>query len=346
MPRVAYVSLYSEDFTLPGVRVGLRPRSERQAVPNFGEMKVVFLAASSAGATARDRATLQTRLDAVADGLWPTVAAGEYDVIYSDAEDIGLPLATAAAAAGDQRPFLIRVHGFLQRPADALRAAVGRRNVHFLALSKAIADWLVGDWRAAASRIFVAPFSVDTGFFRSLRPGLPDLVVAAGTGDRDYRTLLDACRDAPWRLAVAADSAWYPSPPNLCDAPPTAVRFGSCGDHVRLRALYECATVVVVPLRECQNACGYAVIGEAMAMGRPVIATRTAHPGDYVADGVTGLFVKPGDVEALRSALVRLMENPEVRRTMGVAARRRAQRLFTHEVYWRQLAEVLGALAA
>ena len=67
---------------------------------------------------------------------------------------------------------------------------------------------------------------------------------------------------------------------------------------------------------------------EAMACGRPVVASATGGLPDAVFHGATGLLVPPGDVGALREALCTLLTNPGLCRRMGEAARRRA-RLFT-----------------
>lgn len=65
------------------------------------------------------------------------------------------------------------------------------------------------------------------------------------------------------------------------------------------------------------------VVMEAMWAGRPVIASRIGGMVDLVADGETGLLVKPGDPDALRGAIERLLGNPELRNRMGLAALRR-----------------------
>lgn len=62
---------------------------------------------------------------------------------------------------------------------------------------------------------------------------------------------------------------------------------------------------------------------EAMAAGLPVLATRVGAVPTAVSDGETGLLVAPGDVPALRDGLVRLGREPELRKTMGAAGRRR-----------------------
>ena len=87
-------------------------------------------------------------------------------------------------------------------------------------------------------------------------------------------------------------------------------------------AFYERAAVVVVPSRRE----GYGVVArEAMAYGRPVVATRVGGLVDAVEDGVTGLLVPPGDVAALRRALEQLLADGTRRSDLGRAARAFAQ---------------------
>jgi glycosyltransferase involved in cell wall biosynthesis len=66
---------------------------------------------------------------------------------------------------------------------------------------------------------------------------------------------------------------------------------------------------------------------EAAACGLPQITTREA--GDVVRNGVEGIIVKPGDVDAIAAALQHLHRHPEIVQQMGSAARRRVVENFT-----------------
>jgi glycosyltransferase involved in cell wall biosynthesis len=70
---------------------------------------------------------------------------------------------------------------------------------------------------------------------------------------------------------------------------------------------------------------------EAMAAGLPVIATRVGGVPEVVADGVTGFLVSPHDPPALAAAIERLTCDPELRRALGAAGRRAAERLTLDE---------------
>lgn len=63
---------------------------------------------------------------------------------------------------------------------------------------------------------------------------------------------------------------------------------------------------------------------EAMALGRPVVATRVGGITAVVEDGASGFVVDPRDVDALAARISTLLEDPALRRRMGEAARARA----------------------
>ena len=92
---------------------------------------------------------------------------------------------------------------------------------------------------------------------------------------------------------------------------------------------------------------------EAMACGRPVVATAVGGQIDSVADGVTGLLVPPRDPAALAAALRSLLADEDRRRAFGRAGVRRVRRLYgfdsvaaaTQDVY-RQVIARVGELTA
>jgi glycosyltransferase involved in cell wall biosynthesis len=62
---------------------------------------------------------------------------------------------------------------------------------------------------------------------------------------------------------------------------------------------------------------------EALAAGKPVVATRVGGVPDVVEDGRAGLLVEVGDVGALAAALERLARDPDLRRSLGEYGRER-----------------------
>jgi len=70
---------------------------------------------------------------------------------------------------------------------------------------------------------------------------------------------------------------------------------------------------------------------EAMALGRPVIATDVGGNAELVVSGETGFLVAPGDPGALTRALLDLAGDPGRAAALGEAGRRRQRKLFTGE---------------
>jgi len=108
-----------------------------------------------------------------------------------------------------------------------------------------------------------------------------------------------------------------------------------------LPAYYEAADVFVLPSTAKTEAFGV-VQAEAMAAGLPVVSTDLPTGVPWVnQDGVSGLVVPTGDVQALGAALVRLVEDPGLRARLGQGARLRAERLFARPRMVRAFAELI-----
>jgi glycosyltransferase involved in cell wall biosynthesis len=78
---------------------------------------------------------------------------------------------------------------------------------------------------------------------------------------------------------------------------------------------------------------------EAMACGRPVVASSSGGIVESVRNGVTGWLVAPGDPEALAGKVVDLLGEPDRAAAMGLAGRRRVEEMFSAEAHMRALTE-------
>src|SRR5712692_12111612 len=70
------------------------------------------------------------------------------------------------------------------------------------------------------------------------------------------------------------------------------------------------------------------VVAEAMAAGRPVIASAAGGPVEMITSGEDGLLVEPGGPEDLAAAIESLLRDPQRRQAMGESARLRAFEFF------------------
>ena len=85
------------------------------------------------------------------------------------------------------------------------------------------------------------------------------------------------------------------------------------------------------------------VLVEAMALGKPLVATADGGPLEIVEDGVSGLLVPPGDDKALAGAVEQILDDPTLAASLASAARRRAD-TFSSERTASQFASLLTDL--
>ena len=80
----------------------------------------------------------------------------------------------------------------------------------------------------------------------------------------------------------------------------------------------------------CSPATGFESLGivllEAMSAGKPIVASDIAGYATVVEDGAQGLLVEPKDDQALAAALLKLINNPQVRQQMGARGRAHSER--------------------
>ena len=110
-----------------------------------------------------------------------------------------------------------------------------------------------------------------------------------------------------------------------------SVIFAGSQDNNDLPEFYGAADIVAIPsLKEATSIAGL----EAMASACAVVATNVGGVPEIIEDGVSGLLVSPRNPEALAQAITPLIETPELRTQLGLAARARVEQKFT----WEQVA--------
>jgi glycosyltransferase involved in cell wall biosynthesis len=194
--------------------------------------------------------------------------------------------------------------------------------------SQWVADSLTTDYAVDPRRIEVIPPGVDTTLWTPAdRTGDTVKILFVG-GDflrKGGDVLLDAFAALPTGSAELRVVTRSPVP----RAPGVAVFNGLEPNGGELRDLYRTSDVFVLPSRS--ETFGIAAI-EAGAAGLPVVLSAVGGLRELVIDGVTGFSVKPGNGDELAGALRRLVADAELRRTLGGAARERAERQFDSRV--------------
>jgi glycosyltransferase involved in cell wall biosynthesis len=273
-----------------------------------------------------------------------------YDVILTDGEQVGLPLAALSAVTRRSFAHVMIVHILSARKKVLVFRAIraGRGVDRFLVYSSRQQRFLVDELGVPAEHVVLTTFMVDTEFFSPgavAGSGGERRVVTAGLERRDYPTLVEAARSLDARVTIAAASPWSKQADSTAGSalPPNVdvVRLG----FAPLRQLYADSSVVVMPLLDTPFQAGVTTILEAMAMGKPVVCSRTRGQTDVLVDGETGVYVTPGDAAALREAVAALLDDPDRAAELGAAARAWVEQCDVRR-YAARIAEVVADAAA
>ncbi|HMJ12710.1 MAG TPA: glycosyltransferase family 4 protein [Polyangiaceae bacterium] len=251
-------------------------------------------------------------------------ARDRYDAILTTGEDIGLPLSSLLKTSRVRPAHTLIAHTLFPAKKRAFfhLLRVQDRIDRIFAYSTTEEQLMVGKLGIDSSKVQRIYYHADQQFFRPTDAAPePNLLCAAGQLLRDYDCLIEAVRDLPVRLEVAAGSPWIENTLKPRQALPPNVSWGK-KNRFELRALYARSALAVVPILQNEYQTGIATILEMMSMGKCVIATKTRGQTDTIVDGETGVYVPPSDPLALRKTIQRLLASPDEAARIGRAARR------------------------
>jgi glycosyltransferase involved in cell wall biosynthesis len=280
-----------------------------------------------------DNQCLGTGVSKLVDDGWPMLATLHHPITVD--RDLELQHTTRAW----KRLTLRRWYGFL-----GMQTRVARRLPRLVTVSESSRRDIVAQMSVDPHRLHVVPVGADPEVFRP-RPDVgrvPGRIMTTASADvpmKGLAPLLEALakvrterHDA--HLVVIGKPKGKSTIPALIDrlGLDGAVEFVHGVTTDRIVELYAEAELAAVPsLYE-----GFSLPAvEAMACGVPIVATTGgALPEVIGRDGETGLLVPPGDASALAVALVRALDDPELRARVGAAGRARVLERFT----WRNTA--------
>ena len=216
-----------------------------------------------------------------------------YEVIVTDGEQVGIPLALFCRLAGRGTARHMMIVHILSTRSKALLLRWARLAPlidRYVVYSSWQRDFIVDTFDVPTDRVILSTFMVDTAFFD---PAIVDveperMICAAGLERRDYPTLMEAVDGLDVKVVIAAASPWSKQSDS------TSGRALPANVEVRrlslfeLRDLYAASRFVVMPLVDVEFQAGITTILEAMSMARAVVCTQTAGQTDTVIEGETG----------------------------------------------------------
>ena len=281
--------------------------------------------------------------------------ANRADVVLSTVDTVGIPLMLLARAGRLRAPLVYVAIGLPERLAhlrsdrmERLYSAALGSCASVIAYSQYEADqlrsWL--DRRGYATQVEFVPFGVDAESFTPARePAVFDVVSVGADPHRDFALLLRvAARMAAVRFLIvtSADHARH-----LSGAPDNVVVETDIPFEAMRRRLGE-ARAVALPVRENSYSGATTVLLQAMALGKPVVVTRTQAiaTGYGLVDGENCRLVAPGDAAGLERALRDVLRDEFHARALGASARTAVERELTWERYVNRIEELLRDAAA
>jgi glycosyltransferase involved in cell wall biosynthesis len=252
------------------------------------------------------------------------------DVVLSTVDTVGIPLMLLARSRLVGTPFVYVAIGLPERLARLRSRRVETAYARALALASsvvayseheadALTSWLRD--RGQNGRVAFVPFGVDVHAFApvDLAPDL-DIVSVGADPHRDFALLLAVARSLPHvRFLVVASAeharALGERPPNV--SVETDLPFDAMRDRLSR------ARVVALPVRDNSYSGATTVLLQALALAKPVVATRTAAiaSGYGLVDGENVRLAPPGDATAFGAALADLLMHEDRRRALGIRAR-------------------------
>jgi glycosyltransferase involved in cell wall biosynthesis len=277
---------------------------------------------------------------------------GGFDILHSHLFRADIFAALAVGQLGDRAPLLVSTRHnddrfFLNPFVGLVHYAVSARQDLIIAISDHIARFTVARGVRHPSRVRRVYHGIEPPVTRSLeregRQIRQDLGVAPADflvgnvgrlarqkGQRHLVTamplLLERVPNAHAVIAGSGDLEDYLR--DLSLEAGVADRVHVLGPRLDVPALMHAMDVFVMP--SIWEGFGLVLL-EAMAAGRPIVASRVATIPEVVLDGETGLLVPAGDPVALAEALAQLAHDPDFARTLGEAGRQRLRQHFSLE---------------
>jgi glycosyltransferase involved in cell wall biosynthesis len=274
------------------------------------------------------------------------------DIVHTHLVHADLHGQLAAAAA--RVPGVSSMHGtpafYGKEPYRSAGRLTGRLARRRIAISEHVADFLRQEHLGPPDRIRVVPYGIDATTVQPGQTPRRESRRAVGIADGDFAlgiasrlipgkghdVLIPAVARAAAelgtvKLLIAGDGPERARLESMSDrlCPSDAVRFlGFVSDIGPF--MHACDALAFPTLPELSEGFGLAAL-EAMAAGRPVIASAVGSLPEVVDDGVTGLLVAAASVDALSAAILELARDRARCERLGAAGRRRAREEFPLE---------------
>lgn len=215
-----------------------------------------------------------------------------------------------------------------------------------VALSERLRDDLLRDHGLPPERVSVGAWGPDLSF-PLYRPTGAGPVVSAGKSNRDLPTLVAALAEARAPAIVYDLAAQIPDPPEgvrlIRSGGPGADPASSGGSYLMEAVMDDirAAKAVAIPISDPARLTGMTELNDALALGKPIIMTRSPYTPIDIERVGCGLLVDPGDVGGWVAALQRVMGDSSFAAELGRRGRAYAEASLNHRLFGDHLVEAV-----
>lgn len=183
----------------------------------------------------------------------------------------------------------------------------------------------------------IIPNGIHLSAFNPDRPKQKNILLCSRMLEfKGFQYVIEAVKDLSldWQVHVVGDGPYLQTLKQRAEQSKTPVIFHGWLDHAdpRFRDLFETSSIFVFP-SQMENF--PTVLLEAMNAGLAIITSTAGGCPEVI--GQAGLLVEPKDVKAIRLHLLELIEYPQKRQSLAVAARRRLQQFLWEDIAKRYL---------
>ena len=266
------------------------------------------------------------------------------DVLYC-ADQTGLAGLALARDALPRVRFVSVVHHPIH---NAVRRTAAARQDVLICLSEELSRELERELPRRRTKVVHLPWGPDLRYPLYESQGEDLGVVSAGKSNRDLATLAYALGQTNATGVIYDLAGELSTPPNpgvrlIRPGGIDGIDPEAPGQYLADRVLNDiaAASVVAVPVRDPQRLTGLTEIVDALALAKPVVATRSPYfPFDLEQVGC-GILVEPSDRDGWTRAIARLLGDDDARSEMGRAGRDFAERQWNYERFCVGLRELI-----
>ena len=193
-------------------------------------------------------------------------------------------------------------------------------------------------------------WGVDLSYFDSFLKvqknfSLNQYAYVTGGSNRDFEIIINAARNIPNVNIIIQSSKKSTKSIEKSSIPQNMKIITDCKEEFELLQGYYDSFCVLVPLlKDTGSMTGITVVFEAMAMGKPIISTRSNYyPFDIEAEGI-GIYVDYGDRCSWEKAIMYLYNNPQIAKEMGEKGKKLVQTNFNYKLFCNELENHIRSL--